>query len=371
MEDDIQTRTEKISDKTEFIAVDFFRLVFAIGIVALHLGPLRDISKLGSYFLTHVLTRLSVPFFFLVSGFFLQKKIHDGQKIKRYVVRLLQLYLIYTVLYLPQIIAGYIKSGGSWIHNLWMFVRDFLIVGPYWQLWYFMGIIVAVVLLYLLKHTFQLKNRHIAVIVLVLYVIGTIGDAYIQPLQERINGLPVSELVHLDKNYLLLWLYFTVFGTTRNGIFFGLPYVFFGCWIAESKDKIPCKNYLLPATPFFLVMSGEAFMVHEIFGATDNNMLFALLPTAIFVFLWILSIDCKKTDRNLQLAKHLRCVSVLYFGLHKWIEFYFVSFPAKVLGVELHSLVRFALVVFLNLVAAEIILRLADLKGFQWLKNLY
>lgn len=36
--------TRKLSDKTEFFAVDFFRVVFALGVVAIHLGPLEDVK---------------------------------------------------------------------------------------------------------------------------------------------------------------------------------------------------------------------------------------------------------------------------------------------------------------------------------------
>ena len=96
-------RIEKLSDKTEFFAVDFFRVVFALGVVTIHFGLLGDIDRNLDYFVVNVLARLGVPFFFLVSGFFLQKKLDDAEKVKAYVRRLVQLYLLYTLLYLPQI----------------------------------------------------------------------------------------------------------------------------------------------------------------------------------------------------------------------------------------------------------------------------
>ena len=160
---------------------------------------MQDINETLNYFVVHVLTRLGVPFFFLVSGFFLQKKIQDVQKVKAYLARIFQLYVIYTVLYLPQIVYDYRKAGGFWGWNLLDFVRNFFLVGSYTQLWYFVGLIVATLLLYLLKNKLKLRDRYIAAMVLVLYAIGTIGNAYIQPLQDRID-VPVDALEQLAWN---------------------------------------------------------------------------------------------------------------------------------------------------------------------------
>lgn len=125
---------------------------------------MQDINETLNYFVVHVLTRLGVPFFFLVSGFFLQKKIQDVQNVKAYLARIFQLYVIYTVLYLPQIVYDYRKAGGFWVWNLLDFVRNFFLVGSYTQLWYFVGLIVATLLLYWLKNKLKLQDRYIAAI---------------------------------------------------------------------------------------------------------------------------------------------------------------------------------------------------------------
>ena len=74
MERDIKKTTKSLGNKTEFIAIDFCRLIFAVGIVALHLGPMQDVSMGLNYFTGQVLTRLGVPFFFLSIGIFFAKK---------------------------------------------------------------------------------------------------------------------------------------------------------------------------------------------------------------------------------------------------------------------------------------------------------
>lgn len=360
----------KLSNKTEFFAVDYFRLIFSIGIVALHLQPLKDMNSVLDYFLGQVLTRLGVPFFFLVSGFFLQKKLDDSKKIKTYLVKLLRLYLLYTLLYLPQVVYGYIKAESGFVHNVMDFIRKFLFVGSFTHLWYFVGLMVATLLLYFLVGKLRLSDKYITAIVLVLYVIGTVMNTYIQPLAESIT-VPISELETVDRQYLLLSLYYSVFSTTRNGIFFGLPFLFFGYLIAKNKESVCQKNYFVMAIISFVMMTGEAFIAHEVFGVSKQDMLFALLPTSIFVFLSILFIDCKSNQRNAQLAKHTRNISVLYFVLHLFINFYVSGILSKVFDIELHSMIRFVLVTIFNYVAAEVIIRMSDIKHFKWLKSFY
>lgn len=362
--------TKKLSDKTEFFAVDFFRVVFALGVVAIHLGPLEDVNYTLHYFLTNVPARLGVPFFFLVSGFFLQKKLDDAGKIKAYVLRLLQLYFVYTLLYLPQMIHRYVNNDQPFVHDILVFTKRFFFTGSYLQLWYFVALVVATLLLYLLVKKLGLSDGQMTAVVLALYAAGTIGNAYIMPLIESVN-VPFGELAGLNERYILLWAYYKVFDTTRNGLFFGLPFLFFGYLIAGNKEKIHRKNYFLLSVLSFAAMTGEAWVVHKIFGGDGSDMLIMMLPTAVLVFLFVLFIDCDNNERSARRAKHFRYLSVLYFGLHPLMHLCVDGLLKTGFGIEPHSLVRFVLVVLLNSVVAEIVIRLSDRKYFRWLKKLY
>lgn len=361
--------TLKLSDKTEFYAVDFFRLVFVIGIAAIHIFY-QDVDNIWYYFIVNVLARLGVPFFFLVSGFFLQKKLDDFGKIKTYLFRIMQLYLVYTLLYLPQTIYKYIEGGNSLLSNILDFIRNFFLTGSYTQLWYFVGLMVATLLLYWLVKKLGLSDKKIAILVLVLYVIGTVMNAYITPLKESFD-VTIGEVATLDKKYLLPWLYFKIFSTTRNGLFFGLPYLFFGYLIAKNKHRICRKNYFLLSVISFIVMTCEAFVVRNIFSGYRQDMLFTLLPTSIFVFLFILFIDCKSNTKNIRTAKHCRHLSVLYFGLHLFISFCVSGILKIIFNIELNSIIRFLVSMVLNYIVAEIIIFMSDIPHFKWLKKLY
>ena len=80
-------------------ALDRFRLLAAVLVVCNHTGPLDSLSPTADFFLTRVLARLAVPFFFIVSGYFLAKCQwkHTG----RFLRKTLLLYLAAVALYLP------------------------------------------------------------------------------------------------------------------------------------------------------------------------------------------------------------------------------------------------------------------------------
>ena len=54
-------------------ALDRFRIVAAVLVAAIHTSPLATYTADGDFFLTRVLARLAVPFFFLVTGYFLAR----------------------------------------------------------------------------------------------------------------------------------------------------------------------------------------------------------------------------------------------------------------------------------------------------------
>ena len=55
-------------------ALDRFRLLAAVLVVAIHTSPLTTYTALGDFYLTRVLGRVAVPFFLMVSGYFLAEK---------------------------------------------------------------------------------------------------------------------------------------------------------------------------------------------------------------------------------------------------------------------------------------------------------
>lgn len=364
------TKTTILIDKKEYFAVDIFRLIFAIGIVALHLSPLEDICGICNYFLINVITRIGVPFFFLVSGFFLYKKIYDYDKVKMYINKLMKQYLIYTFIYMPQILYVRIKSGGSILKNILGFIRNFFFIGSYVQLWYFVGLIIATVLLYFLVNKSGLSDKALLIIIIVLYIIGTIFDAYILP--DKFETCIQTKGTFFYFVHFVVWVYMNIFVTTRNGIFFGLPYLFFGYLIAKNKKRILKKSYLVMFMISFFLMLLEVLVVVKLFGNLNGqNMLFSLLPTALFFFLFILFIDWSNLYNCNRIAKHCRSLSAIYFGWHLFIDFYVNGFFKYILHIKLHSLLQFVIVLLLNYILGEILIYISNKSQLKWVRCFY
>ena len=55
--------------KKNYDLIDFWKLFFAISVVALHTGAFRDFSSEISFILFSLISRLAVPFFFCAGGF--------------------------------------------------------------------------------------------------------------------------------------------------------------------------------------------------------------------------------------------------------------------------------------------------------------
>lgn len=85
--------------------LDAFKVIAALLVVAIHTSPLTTYSPDGDFLLTRSLARVAVPFFFMVTGQFVLGKVLQGRRpfsaLWRQVKKILLLYLVAVVLYLP------------------------------------------------------------------------------------------------------------------------------------------------------------------------------------------------------------------------------------------------------------------------------
>jgi surface polysaccharide O-acyltransferase-like enzyme len=123
--------------------VDLFRFIAAFFILILHTnyGPLED--TLGVY--AKLSARWAVPFFFLCSGYFLQKKLEKSEHFSFDVIQKNVISLI-SILLVSSLIYGTIDT----IRGNYEFQIPHVLVGAYFHLWYIGAMIFAFITIWYL-----------------------------------------------------------------------------------------------------------------------------------------------------------------------------------------------------------------------------
>ncbi|MDE6607367.1 MAG: acyltransferase, partial [Lachnospiraceae bacterium] len=85
-----------------YVGIDYFRVIAAFLVIAIHTSPLADVNELADFMLTRILARIAVPFFFMTSGFFLITRYHyNADRLKEFIRKTAVIYGISILLYLP------------------------------------------------------------------------------------------------------------------------------------------------------------------------------------------------------------------------------------------------------------------------------
>ncbi len=348
---------EYLNEKDEFIMLDFFRIIGAALVVSIHIAPFADINPTINFWLQQILARIAVPFFFTTSGFFIYTTIECPKKFLNYIKRISMLYILYTALYLPQIVHGWLKSGYSIRNCIKYFIRNSLISGSYTHLWYFLALIVASILLYLMINHSHLSAKKIIGISAVLYGIGVLGDAY----QNLFLEMPLLGSI--------MSTYYEIFTTTRNGLFFGFFFVSLGYMIRKYNWKIANKNsfYLKMTILMFFLMNIEEYWAKDITGHYGQNMIFTTPLVVFFLFLTIVftHLDSKYNI----LGIYIRKLSVLIFGFHLFVKFY-IEIIIPVFS-EWSSWLQYLIILIISSVLGMFLIRIQKIKAFDCIKYLY
>ena len=269
----------------QYGALDLFRPIAAILVIAIHCPPLEDISSGWSYFSVNILARLAVPFFFMVTGRFL-----NFAAPWKYIKKMALIYLGAVVLYLPLGIIGGDFGGANPLTVLKMLVFD----GTYYHLWYFPALIIGVLIMHLLSK--RLKITQILAICGVLYFIGLLGDSW----YGFVKGVPVLSNIYDG--------IFAVSSYTRNGIFMAPMFLALGM-LAGKKKFSNDRFFLICFAVSFLLMTLEAELLKN-YGSPKHESMYLLLPLCIFCLFRLLMIP----DAPLRPA--LRGISATVYILH-------------------------------------------------------
>lgn len=293
-----------------FAGIDYFRLIAAFMVIAIHISPLSVWSEGIDYLITYCIGRIAVPFFFMTTGYFVLapyvlSNFKKKYPLRKYLVKNIRLYLIVTAVYIPVSIYS-----GKMPKSIMEFIKQLLFDGTFYHLWYFPAAIIGCVLLaYLTKKSVQAA----VCFSLIAYVIGVFGDSY----YGLIENVPLLRALYTGIFYVSSY--------TRNGIFFAPIYILLGMLLAvpefhfcEQRAKRACLHahlataarvkYPVACSGVFdcgeqvckwglalslLLMLLEGWITYSFHIQKHNSMYFFLLPVMYFLFQLLLKVSGK------------------------------------------------------------------------------
>lgn len=280
--------------RKSFGGLDLFRFLAAFLVISIHVSPLSSLSPGADFFLTRILARLAVPFFFLVTGYFVLGRNTDGlrsARVRRFLLKTGLLYLFSIVLYLPfGLYAGHYEKLTAGV-----LLRMILFDGTFYHLWYFPACILGVALIACLMRF--LSGRTMVLAAGFLYLVGLFGDSW--------YGLAAS-VPALKALYDGL---FQVSSYTRNGLFFAPLFLAIGAGLAGGFPRLPGGWSRLGFLSSFALMTAEAFLLRHFQMSRHDSMYLFLVPSAVFLFRLLLSVERKPSGR-------LRTASAWIYILH-------------------------------------------------------
>lgn len=144
------------------VGLDKFRIIATVLIIAVHTFPLISINNTIDFIFTHSLCRIGVPFFFMVTGFFILSKSLENKKVLiSYIKKILIIYLICMLIYLPINIYSVQLKDLSFLQ----LILNITINETFYHLWYFSALVLGILIVYFLLKKLSLKTKTTYIIV--------------------------------------------------------------------------------------------------------------------------------------------------------------------------------------------------------------
>lgn len=275
------------------------RLVCALAVIAFHVfeGTVSSINIWGqvSYFM---LTRISVPFFCLSSGFFFFNgtKHVRIEKLLHFEIRMIRRLLFWSLLFFPLKISEFLQNGTKIsIKVFWFYMVSFLREGGYYHLWYMLGVILAVpIAMFVIR---RIPFGMVFALSIGMILLGTSFDILLHfPMKNRIVNLFIDKYVLLFGN------------STKNAILYCLPYVCIGGILSNTDNKKEGRNSLLViATILYFI---EVYLLTK-YNIIHLNMFFFVSFTASLGFCFLLRMPSLEIS-----TKRIRLMSEYIYFIH-------------------------------------------------------
>lgn len=286
-----------MSNKRTYKTLDSFKMICALLVVLIHTNEIHEYIP---DMLVFSLTRCAVPYFFIVSGWFFQKGLSQanvqGEFLRNYVSRQLQLYFLWQLVILYPTVMSYrhLYEGRSVIFITLVILRRVLLCGGD-VYWYILVLAESAIVIYFLGTVSRSE---------LLYTVMGLGLALGLIYENRttialFSALPFS---YVNKAFYI------IFSWSNNFIMKGVPFMGIGYLCSKISPKFLKKDNSWKAAVAGL-----------------------LLATGINIFLFI-------TGRTISFMYVVQAVSIFIIGITREIG---ISEAASIRFRELSSCIYF------------------------------
>lgn len=244
------------------VRIDYFKLILSFLVITIHMQPLFGEDSLVGWLISNGIARIAVPCFFIISGYFISEKLDDGKYLKKYLLHLLVVYIVWSLIYLPVYYQEI--EPRSFI--------TFALLG-YYHLWFLPALITGVLFLKIAK-LFIKKDKILLFTGMLFFIIGFVME------------------------YKGLYYRFYC-----NGLFFGYPFLVLGYVVNKRIWIERFKGFWL----YLILTLAFASLLLDVYATylmqTPKNMLLSLIVLCPMLFVLILKNSKSKTAGNIDFSK--------------------------------------------------------------------
>lgn len=323
--------------------LDLTKFVAAILVVGIHTSAFSDINPLLYKLIFETIGRLGVPMFFIISGYFLSKKIQSNkldsnEVIENYSWRILQLYLFWFVFNWKWIWqVWFVDTNSIGIQKLGKFVLGLLFQSSFSGSWYLTSSIFSAIFYYLILKRFDFKEK--LMITTFIFVVVALGGV----------NLPIP-IVSVFRKLVYL----------PTSVFVGPIYFAVGDLIYRGK-KLTQQQATIGLLISVLLWIVSLKIVNVILISKDELLIYPII--GYFLVSLLMTIDIKIKN-----ARTLRQLStVIYLS-----QFSFIFMNRGIPGImNLSATGMFVVTIIQTIILGILIFKLRKLEQFQWLKLAY
>lgn len=335
-------------------SLDLLKIMLSIMVIVIHVNPRG--SDLN--FIVYPFVRIAVPLFYIISSFFVFRKLNEAQKkdqfriIRKFVSRNAKLYMAWFILLLPSVVVirGYYKL--EVINLLKRFLIDLIFGSTFKGSWFLTSLMIAVPAVYVLINALGWGGT--GVLCVIIYSLCCLASSYY-------GLLPADSLI-----VKIIGLYP---GNLYNGFPVALIWVYIGAIesIFISKAKFSKSVFWMAAFISLLLLEIEFFVTVK--WAISSDCYIMLIPFACILF----EIFYRKKI-TLNNARKLRSYSTIFYCLHPTVvSFLFLLFEYKGFRKTSYivSIIVFVITVVTCVLISSWIIELSKKPKMKILKNLY